>query len=172
LSLSPPVKFVLWFVLALAVLGLTYAHITATYHDHLKGLMTFTAFVCNGVTSVFSGDTFRTGAICSYKGFSVEIVDECTGLLEMVIYCAAVLAFGTTIRNKVLGLLFGVPAIFVFNILRIIVLLLAGAYSRELFDFMHLYFWQATLIIMIAAVWIGWLYLVVFREKKSVAVPS
>ena len=68
---------------------------------------------------------------------------------------------------------FGIlPAIYLFNILRIFVLLIVGSTSKRAFDFMHLYFWQATLILMIATVWVGWLMLVVYREKKPVAVSS
>jgi archaeosortase B (VPXXXP-CTERM-specific) len=102
----------------------------------------------------------------------VEIIDECTGLFEMLIYIAAVAAFSTSIRKRLLGMAIGIPAIFLFNLARIIFLLLAGAYSKSLFDFMHLYFWQATLIIMISSVWIGWLYLVVYREKRTLEVSS
>ena len=106
------------------------------------------------------------------QGFAVEIIDECTGLLEIVIFMAAVLSFGTTIRKKALGLLLGIPAIYLFNVLRIIVLVLVGAYWPGAFDFMHTYFWQVTLILMIGSVWVGWLYLVVYREKNPVAVSS
>ena len=59
-----------------------------------------------------------------------------------------------------------------FNVLRIILLLVVGAYSKPLFDFLHLYFWQATLTVIIATIWIGWLLLVVHRGKDTVAIYS
>jgi len=154
------------------VLGLAYSHLTAKYHDNLLWLMDATATACGFVLSVFSNSVHYSGKYVSYNGFSVEIIDECTGLLEMVIYLAAVVAFSASIRKKLIGIVAGVPAIYLFNVLRIIVLLIAGSMSKPAFDFMHLYFWQATLILMIATVWVGWLYLVVYREKKPVAVSS
>jgi exosortase H (IPTLxxWG-CTERM-specific) len=172
LTLPPALKFVLSFLLSLAVLGFAYSHLTAKYHDNLLWLMDTTATVCGFVLSVFSGGAHYSGKYVSYNGFSVEIIDECTGLLEMVIYLAAVISFSASIRKKLIGIIAGVPAIYIFNILRIIVLLIAGSMSKRTFDFMHLYFWQATLILMIATVWIGWLILVVYREKKPVAVSS
>lgn len=171
-SLNPAVRFVLLFLLLVTILGLLYAHLTASYHEKIAWIMDLTAVLSSWVVSILPGESYRLGTVCSYNGFSVEIIDECTGLLEMVIYSAAVLAFSTSIRNKLIGLAIGVPAIFLFNLIRIVVLLLVGAYSHSLFEFMHLYFWQATLIIMIASVWIGWLYLVVFREKRSLAVSN
>jgi exosortase H (IPTLxxWG-CTERM-specific) len=172
LNLSPALKFVLSFLVSLAVLGLAYSHLTAKYHDNILWLMDFTATACGFVLSIFSNAVNYSGKYVSYNGFSVEIIDECTGLLEMVIYLAAVVSFSASIRKKLIGIVTGVPAIYLFNILRIIVLLIAGSMSKSIFDFMHLYFWQATLILMIATVWIGWLVLVVYREKKPVAVSS
>ncbi len=164
--LSPVLKFVLTFVVSLAVLGTVYAHLSATYDDQLLWLMEGTATLAGAFTSIFSDDADYYGRICSFRGFTVEVIDECTGLLEMVIYLAAVVSFSTTIRKKLLGLALGIPAIYVFNLVRIIALLVVGSFSRGLFDFMHLYFWQGTMIIMIGSVWIGWLYLVVYREKR------
>jgi len=89
------------------------------------------------------------------------------GLFEMLIYLAAVLSFSTTIRKKLLGIAMGLPAIFVFNLVRITILLVAGAGSMEVFNFMHLYLWQVTLIVMISTIWIGWLYLVVYRDDRK-----
>jgi exosortase H (IPTLxxWG-CTERM-specific) len=163
---------VLLFLLSLALLGLLYAHLTAKYHEEMQFLMRATATACGFVLDVFSGHVHYSGKFVSYNGFSVEIIDECTGLLEMVIYLAAVVAFSASFKKKLIGIAAGVPAIYLFNVLRIIVLLVAGSMSRRAFDFMHLYFWQATLIIMIATVWIGWLYLVVYREKEPAAVSG
>ena len=171
-SLAPALKFVLSFVGSLAVLGTVYAWITARYHDSFGAFMEFTATISGGVASLFA-DITRSGRYLTCGGFSVEIIDECTGVLEMVIFLAAVVAFPTTWRKKLIGAALGVPLIYLFNVIRIIVLLFAGAYSNALFDFLHLYFWQGTLIIIIAAAWIGWLYFVVFREtKRTVAVSG
>ncbi len=123
--------------------------------------------ISGAILSLFSDSVHYSGVYVSYKGFSVEIIDECTGLFEMLIYLAAVLSFSTTIRKKLLGIAMGLPAIFVFNLVRITILLVAGASSMELFNFMHLYLWQVTLIIMISTIWIGWLYLVVYRDSRK-----
>lgn len=170
--LSPVLRFVVTFLVTLGVLGVLYALVTAKYHDKLTWIMELTATISGFMLSLFTGNGSWAGKMCSYQTFTVEIIDECTGLLEMVIYSAAVVSFATTIRKKLLGLALGIPVIYAFNIIRIIFLLVIGSYSMKVFDFMHLYFWQATLIIMISAVWIGWLYLVVYREKRSLAVSD
>ena len=49
----------------------------------------------------------------------------------------------------------------------IMVLIMVGHVYPAGFDFMHLYFWQATLIIMITSVWALWIFQVVIRETPS-----
>ncbi len=171
-ALRPVVRFVILFLILIIIVSVIFSQLFTRYHDKMLWLMEDTAAVCGGILSVFSDQINYSGVNIWYKGFSVEIIDECTGLFEMLIYIAAVLAFSTSIRNKLIGLAIGLPAILVFNIIRISVLVVVGSYSWIMFNFMHLYFWQITLIIMIATIWVSWLYLVVFREKRAVAVSD
>lgn len=129
--------------------------------------MESTATLTGVILSPISDNVRWHGQICSFNHFDVRIVDECTGVFEMVIFAAAVLAFPTGWRKKLFGLLLGLPAIYLFNLLRIILLVVVGSQSYATFEFMHLYFWQVTLIIIIASIWIAWLTLVVYREKEE-----
>jgi archaeosortase B (VPXXXP-CTERM-specific) len=120
---------------------------------------------------LFSDQVSSTGTAVYFGHFAVQIITECTGLFEMVIYAACVLAFPTSWRKKGLGLLLGIPAIYVFNLLRIVCLLVVGRYANSMFDFFHLYFWQATLIIMITSVWLLWIYVIV-RDETDPSLPG
>ena len=51
--------------------------------------------------------------------------------------------------------------------LRILVLILVGRYRPEIFEFMHIYFWQATLILMITSVWLLWIFKVVRTDEED-----
>jgi exosortase H (IPTLxxWG-CTERM-specific) len=169
---SPIVRFVILFLVLLVLISAGFSQLFTRYHDKVLWLMEGTAYITGAAVSLFSDNVYYDGVHVSYKGFSIEIIDECTGLFEMLIFLAAVFSFPTTIKKKMIGVLMGLPAIFVFNLVRIAILLVVGAYSWATFNFMHLYLWQVTLIIMISTVWILWLYLVVYREKKPVAVSD
>jgi exosortase H (IPTLxxWG-CTERM-specific) len=166
------VRFVLLFLVGLLIVGYGYSYLSATHHEGLVWLTETTATLSGGLASVFSGDVTWSGQFVTYRGFAVEIIDECTGVFEMVIYIVAVLAFSASIRHKIVGIVAGVPIIYLFNVIRVWVLMVAGATSWDLFVFLHLYLWQVTLVLIIASVWIGWLYLVVFREKKGTVAVS
>jgi exosortase H (IPTLxxWG-CTERM-specific) len=128
-----------------------------------------TAALAAALFGLFSDSVSAHGDIVAISGaFSVQIVSECFGLLEMAIYAAAVLAFATSWRKRLLGLAFGLPVIFAFNLLRIGMLLLVGVHSRALFEFAHLYFWQATLVLGITALWLLWVRFVVRDEAPAV----
>jgi len=176
--ISPVVRFVVTFLVLLLLISVGFSQLFTRYHEHVVWLMEWTATISGATLSIFSDSVQYSGVFVTYKGFSVEIIDECTGLFEMLIYIAAVMSFSTGIRKKLIGVAIGLPAIFIFNLARITLLLVAGASSFTVFNFMHLYLWQVTLIIMISTVWIIWLYLVVYRDsrkdkqKTTVAVSS
>ena len=102
-------------------------------------------------------------------GFAVRIIEECTGVFEVIIFVAAVLAFPTTWQKRAIGLGLGIPVLYFFNVLRILVLILVGRYWPEIFEFMHIYFWQATLILMITSVWLLWIFKVVRAGEEDEA---
>lgn len=166
------IRFVLLFILCLVILGSLYAYLITQFGNLLDLLLTITAILSAGMASVFAGDVVRVGSEVICDGFPVKIISECTGVLEMVILTSAIMAYPSSWRAKLIGLTGGNFLIYVLNLLRIAVLMIVGSHSQQAFKFMHLYFWQATLIIMISAVWIAWLYLVVYREKKSTLAVS
>jgi exosortase H (IPTLxxWG-CTERM-specific) len=128
-----------------------------------------TAALAAALFGLFSDSVSAHGDIVAVSGgFSVQIVAECFGLLEMAIFAAAVLAFATSWRKRLLGLALGLPVIFAFNLLRIGMLLWVGRHSRAFFEFAHLYFWQATLVLGITGLWLLWVRFVVRDEAPAV----
>ncbi len=134
--------------------------------------MVGTAQIEGFLLSVFSSSTHASGKVVSFNGFPVKIIEECTGIYEILIFIAAVMAFPTSMKKKGIGLAFGVPLMYLFNVVRILVLIVIGSYYYDIFDFMHLYFWQVTLILMITSVWVLWILKVVKREEEVLATGS
>jgi archaeosortase B (VPXXXP-CTERM-specific) len=91
------------------------------------------------------------------NGFSVMIIDECTGMYELLVYAGCVLAYPTTLRNKFLGIALGIPAMIIVNMLRLVFLSFVGMMYPALFSYVHYYLWQVTfifLIVMFILLWI------------------
>jgi archaeosortase B (VPXXXP-CTERM-specific) len=147
----------------LLVGGSLFSQSLTEFPDAILTLDRITALCVQKFMSLFTDLVTQHDAIVTLDGFSVLIIIECVGLLEMVIYSACVLAFPAPLRAKFWGIPLGCSAIFSFNVLRIATLLVVGRHWNEYFDFFHVYFWQATLIAMIVSVLYGWIKLFVHR---------
>ncbi|MGB2728482.1 MAG: exosortase H [Halobacteriota archaeon] len=156
------IKYVVLFIAFCFVFYLIY------YLDlTVRGLMVMvqlrnvTAQILGSIFSLTGADVVVKGAMVSINGFGLEIIDECTAVFSSIVYCSCVLAYPTTLRKKVLGIAFGVPSLYAINVLRLIVLALVGIAYPAMFEFVHVYLWQASFIIFVVVVFLLWLRLVV-----------
>jgi archaeosortase B (VPXXXP-CTERM-specific) len=166
---NPAQRFVLLFLPYLAVAAIAYPRFVQNHQRFIQSLIVGTADLLHLLFDLFSDRISGSHKLLMYDGFLVSIVDECTGIYEVIIFTAAVLAFPAKPGDKLIGIVFGNLIIYAFNILRIVLLILIGRYFPSLFEFMHLYFWQATMILMIASVWVLWLVKVVQRDRPTIS---
>ena len=80
------------------------------------------------------------------NGFAVKVDNGCSGLEAVILICAAVLAFPTTWKLRVIGVLGCSFAILGMNIIRIISLFYIGQYSMQWFEWAHLYAWDVLIM--------------------------
>ena len=160
---NPQVRYPLLVVLYLLAIGSVFNASLASLRGPLESMSEGTATSVHHLLRLFTEATTLRGDLVTFDGFAVSIIIECVGLLEMLIYSACVLAFPAPLRARAAGVVLGCLAIFVFNLLRIVTLLLVGRYQNDWFDFFHVYFWQATLIAMIVGVLYGWIRIFVRR---------
>jgi exosortase H (IPTLxxWG-CTERM-specific) len=168
---NPAYRFVLLFSLLLGLEVLVYPIVTKRWFFAIEALTAWTARIEFELLRLWSDEAALEGNLVLLGDFSVRIIEECTGIFEVIIFVAAVLAFPTTPHKKGIGLGMGIPLLYVFNLLRILVLIGVGRHWPGLFEFMHVYFWQATLILMITSVWLLWIFQVV-RDEKRLPLPS
>lgn len=159
----PQRRYPLLVLLYLVIVGSLVSFSFERLQPFLRQLEVFTATSVSAFMSLFTSAMTTHGDLVTYDGFSVSIIIECVGILEMLIYSACVLAFPAPWRARAIGIPAGCFAIFAFNVLRIATLLAVGRHWHAAFDFFHLYFWQATLIAMIVGVLYGWIRLCVRR---------
>ena len=160
---NPQLRYPILMIIYLLIGGSAFTLALSEFPDAIETVDRWTASCVHHFIGLFTNLTTHRHAIVTLDGFAVSIIIECVGLLEMVIYSACVLAFPAPIRAKLWGVPLGCLAIFAFNVLRITTLLIVGRHWNAYFDFFHVYFWQATLIVMIVSVLYGWIKLFVHR---------
>ncbi len=129
------------------------------------------ADVSGWLISFFDGNVLISGKVISnaINGFAVSIEPGCNGVEAMIVLLAAILAFPAPWHYKLKGLLWGFVAIQGMNLLRIISLFYLGQWSRELFDWAHLYIWQALIMLDALVVFLIWIR---YLPGEDVSTPT
>ncbi len=84
------------------------------------------------------------------------IIAECTGLYTTLIYLAIIGAFPARNRDRLAGILIGVPAIHLMNLARVVFISLVIYHRKDLFDFFHGYLWQVGFVVFMLILVFFW----------------
>jgi archaeosortase B (VPXXXP-CTERM-specific) len=166
------IKFCIIFLGLLIILTTTFPFLSDKFNPQLTWLMVATADLTGFFLKLFGMTVNVSGRVVSLSGFSMEVVGECTGLYEMLIFLAALIAYPSDYKKKLIGAGLGLPLLYVINIIRMIFIAVIGNWSPKTFDFFHMYFWQVAMILIILSVWILWIQKVVYHERKAVGFHS
>src|SRR5258705_4151422 len=134
---SVSIRFALTFLSLVLVFAILTASATADRKLH-QPLSQLTVFIAAPILGIFGAAT-RSGTFITFNGFSAIIVEACDGVLPAYIFLSAVLAFPSRVDQKLWGILIGMPAIFAINLIRVITLMMVGAYWPDLFERVHIY---------------------------------
>ena len=106
-------------------------------------------------------------------GFGVSIEAGCNGVEASIVLIAAVLAFPSSWRAKLWGIGLGFLAVQAVNLVRIVSLFFLGQWNFKVFEFAHLYMWQALIMLDVLVVWLLWMRWVARHEPHgAVAAPG
>jgi archaeosortase B (VPXXXP-CTERM-specific) len=97
----------------------------------------------------------------AHGGRSLYVIPECTGLYTSIIYFSILGAYPARIREKLIGLVTGIPAIHVLNLIRMVVISLVLYHKPHLFNLVHGYLWQVGFFIFMLLLVIMWMWKVV-----------
>ncbi len=101
------------------------------------------------------------------SGFGISIEPGCNGVEAAIVLLAAVLAFPSSWKMKLWGLGLGFMAVQGVNLLRVVSLFFLGQWNLQVFEFAHLYMWQALIMLDVLVVWLLWMRYVARHEKRT-----
>jgi exosortase H (IPTLxxWG-CTERM-specific) len=116
------------------------------------------ATISADIVKLFDGQVIAHGKILqsARNGFAVSIEAGCNGVEATIVLVAAILAFPAPWKRKLAGLAIGVVAVQGLNIVRVISLFYLGQWSMDVFEWAHLYVWQALIMLDVLIVWLLW----------------
>lgn len=91
------------------------------------------------------------------SGFAVAIQAGCNGVEATIVLIAALTAFPSPWKHKLIGMVAGFFAVQALNLIRIISLFYIGQWNRSVFEWAHLYIWQALIMLDVLIIFLIWL---------------
>jgi len=117
---------------------------------------------------VATGKVMRSTA----NGFAVSIEAGCNGVEATIVLVAAMLAFPAPWKNRLVGLAAGIAAVQCLNVVRIISLFYLGQWNLKVFEWAHLYVWQALIMLDVLVVWLIWVRMLPRRDDDAGGPPA
>lgn len=116
------------------------------------------ARICAGLVTWFDSTAAAQGKVLwnTETGFGVSIEPGCNGIEACIVLFAAVMAFPSTWRHKLLGLVAGFVAVQALNVVRVISLFYLGQWNMDVFNFAHEFLWQGLIMLDVLIVWLLW----------------
>lgn len=117
------------------------------------------AHISSWIVQLFDPDVISQGIILQDKtsGFAVSIESGCNGIEAALVLIAAILAYPAPWKHKLIGLVAGLLAIQLLNLVRIISLFYLGQWNQQAFEWAHLYVWQGLIMLDALIVFLIWL---------------
>jgi len=154
------IRFFITFIVLQAVLfG---AELTPWAQQYFVGPWTNAlAAVSAWLVTVIDPNVAATGKVIrsTVTGFAVSIEAGCNGIEATIVLVAAIFAFPASWGDRIKGLAAGIIAVQGLNIVRVISLFYLGQWSMQVFEWAHLYVWQALIMLDVLVVWLVWVRL-------------
>ena len=116
------------------------------------------AQISTAIVTFFDPNVVAVGKVMrsTTNGFAVSIEAGCNGVEATIVLVAAILAFPAPWKHKLAGLAAGIVAVQGLNVLRVISLFYLGQWNFQVFEWAHLYVWQALIMLDVLVVWLVW----------------
>ena len=103
------------------------------------------------------GESVRVDGVSLYSPLlNMRIVSECTAIIPTMVFASAILAFPSKISLKVKGIILGIIALNLINLVRVVSLFYIGTHFPSHMEFAHVIVWQAAMILIAIGLWSLW----------------
>lgn len=162
----PDTRFLILF---LSILGASFT-IIALRSVNDAVVVPYTALIARvsgAILRLFGEQATVSGCVVSSPRFAVTIFNGCNGLITSLIFISGVLAFPARWPAKAIGVVGGLFAIQVINMVRIVSLFYIGVFFPALFNDAHTSIWQSVVILAGVGLWIAWARLLARPEPHT-----
>ena len=164
---TPLLKTCLVFVAVMAILH------AVVWRYSLEGVIPWgrsTVKVVSYLLNIVGVENATTNNTITMRFDKWLVLPECTGLNAVILFGSFVLAYTSTLKDKLVAIVAGIPLILVANITRLVALGLVTEHYPPYAHVFHDYVWETIFLFYIIALWGFWIKKVVNNEKE-LAIP-
>jgi exosortase H (IPTLxxWG-CTERM-specific) len=157
LSIEPHREVVLFCIRLLGIAAVLIGVWTLLPARLLEPLTQWEARFMTAILRMLGFDPWTRGATVWTNRFSVIVVKECLAVDAALLLASFIAAYPAPLYHKVTGIVGGAAAMHAVNQIRLVGVFFTGAVSRRFFDYAHVYFGQAFILLAvlgIAGIWI------------------
>jgi exosortase H (IPTLxxWG-CTERM-specific) len=101
-------------------------------------------------------DAHANGKTVQSSLYTIKIIRGCTGIHQIMMFVAAVIAFPCRWRAKISGIGIGGLALLLLTQVRLVSLCYVGRFFPAQFEFAHMVIWQSLVVIITVVLWALW----------------
>ncbi len=151
----PELRFLILFLAFLSV-SFTIVALRPVNDAFVDPYTAFVARMSGQVLRLLGENATVDGCVLSSPRFAVTIYNGCNGLITSLIFISGVLAFPASWRAKLIGVVGGLLAIQLINLVRIVSLFYIGIFMPRFFNESHIFVWQSVVILAGVSLWVVW----------------
>ncbi len=136
--------------------------------NSVVGLRSFVATVGAWIPNLFGLHAKVIGTKILTASQGMEVTPECSGIEPTAIFLAGVLAFPSSRRTKVIGIILGLLGVGVLNILRVSFLVTISELKPLWFENSHTALTHLFPLIAVLPLWLVWLTLVMKERRAAI----
>jgi len=135
----------------------------------IEPFLDLNAQLATDIWNLFGNSVSVEGTVISSSDFNFEVTAECTSIGPTAIFISAVIAWPSTIKEKVYGVLVGAAALFIINLIRMLTLFYIGSSFSTHLDLFHYYIWQGIIVLLALGLWVFWIDKMVKRPLTVIS---
>ncbi len=148
-------RFCIYFFVSILISIVVYIWVRNS--STIEPFLGFNAQLATDIWNLFDNSVSAEGTLISSSDFNFEVTAECTSIGPTAILLSAIIAWPSTIKEKIKGIIVGATALFIINLIRILTLFYIGSHFPNHLDLFHYYIWQGIIVLLALGLWAFWM---------------
>ena len=124
------------------------------------------AWIVTAMLQALGEPVYQMGIVVNSPAVNLEITPVCTGIYQIVVLIAGILAWSNTAWERARGIISGTLILMSINIFRIISIYYSTLTIPQWVPFIHGVFWEGVMVLLVPLIWMYWVRTISGGNKR------